>query len=268
MATISATTTISAVTTDTLHTATGTSYTRGADTNSPAAVSTAVICPESAWADRGIGPDIDVVCADMSVGPDQATAFNVSVSTTGHSDRHSGGTGVVTTSGLEFGTQPSMSVGAEAAGHVAQSVSRQPKPLITQSIACTMAGTYMHMYTSTRHTHSSGREQRHLRHMWVNPFAKTLNWTNESPSEGAGLPRDASHGSTRTEFMNSVYTVHERPTAGDGKNGEPEYCIVVCTGHGELKVKARTQADHEVWYRAMAYVQTRRVLRYLAPPTN
>ncbi|KAJ2681882.1 hypothetical protein IWW39_006206 [Coemansia spiralis] len=137
------------------------------------------------------------------IGPDQATASDISVSTTGHSNWHSGSTGIATTSGLEFGTQASMSVCAEAAGHVGQSVSCQPEPLIIQSIAHTMAGTYMHMYMSMQPTHSSGQEQRHLRHMWVNPFVKMLNWTNESLSERAGLPRDASHGSMCTEFMNS-----------------------------------------------------------------
>ncbi|KAJ2493376.1 hypothetical protein IWW37_000660 [Coemansia sp. RSA 2050] len=176
------------------------------------------------------------------------------------SDRHSGDAGVATTSGLEFSMRASMSIGVETANHMDQFVSRQPEPLIVQSIARTMVGTFMHKYTPTRFTHSSGRERRHLRYFWIHPYAKMLNWSKQPPSGGTGLSRNTRDGGSRSAYMRSIRIVHERPTAEDESNGEPEYCIVVRTDHREIKLKATTQADHDLWYMAMSYLQSRRII--------
>ncbi|KAJ2890884.1 hypothetical protein GGI21_006021 [Coemansia aciculifera] len=60
--------------------------------------------------------------------------------------------------------------------------------------------------------------------------------------------------------MRTIRIVQERPTAEDESNGEPEYCIIVRTDHREIKIKATTQADHDLWYMAMSYLQSRRII--------
>ncbi|KAJ2790771.1 hypothetical protein GGI18_001589, partial [Coemansia linderi] len=178
----------------------------------------------------------------------------------GRGDRRSGDAGVATSSGLEFSMRASMSIGVETADHMDQFVSRQPEPLIVQSIARTMVGTFMHKYTPTRFTHSSGRERRHLRYFWIHPYAKMLNWSKQPPSGGTGLSRNTRDGGSRSAYMRSIRIVHERPSTDDESNGEPEYCIVVSTDHREIKLKATTQADHDLWYMAMSYLQSRRII--------
>ncbi|KAJ1931106.1 hypothetical protein EC988_009897, partial [Linderina pennispora] len=49
---------------------------------------------------------------------------------------------------------------------------------------------------------------------------------------------------------------------------EPQYCIVVTTNHREVKIKATSQADHDMWYMAMAYLQNRRIITSTTYPSN
>ncbi|KAJ2100690.1 hypothetical protein GGI16_003638, partial [Coemansia sp. S142-1] len=207
---------------------------------------------------RDIGPDYggdDDDEDDSDRDQDEAVPMSM-----GRSNRLSGDTGMATSSGLEFSMRASMSIGVETTDHLDQFVSRQPEPLIVQSIARTMVGTFMHKYTPTRFTHSSSRERRHLRYFWIHPYAKMLNWSKQPPSGGTGLSRNTRDGGSRSVYMRSIRIVQERPTAEDESNGEPEYCIVVRTDHREIKVKATTQADHDLWYMAMSYLQSRRII--------
>ncbi|KAJ2028377.1 hypothetical protein H4S03_007868, partial [Coemansia sp. S3946] len=208
---------------------------------------------------RDIGPDYgdddDEDEDDSDRDQDEAVPMSV-----GRSNRLSGDAGMATSSGLEFSMRASMSIGVETTDHMDQFVSRQPEPLIVQSIARTMVGTFMHKYTPTRFTHNSSRERRHLRYFWIHPYAKMLNWSKQPPSGGTGLSRNTRDGGSRSVYMRSIRIVQERPTVEDESNGEPEYCIVVRTDHREIKVKATTQADHDLWYMAMSYLQSRRII--------
>ncbi|KAJ2468697.1 hypothetical protein GGI02_003626, partial [Coemansia sp. RSA 2322] len=169
---------------------------------------------------------------------------------------------------LGFGSRMSMSVGVETVGHMMDpSVSRQPSPLIVQSIARSMVGTFMHKYTPARFTHSGARERRHLRYFWIHPYAKMLNWSKQPPSGGTGLSRNTRDSSSRSAFMRSVYIIAEPLAPEDAGCGEPEYCIVVVTDHREIKIKATTQADHDLWYMAMSYLQSRRIITSSTYPT-
>ncbi|KAJ2880042.1 hypothetical protein H4R27_004958, partial [Coemansia aciculifera] len=211
----------------------------------------------SVYQGQDIGPDYGGEDDDDDSDREQDEVMPMSM---GRSDRLSGDAGVGTSSGLEFSMRASMSIGVETTDHMDQFVSRQPEPLIVQSIARTMVGTFMHKYTPTRFTHSSGRERRHLRYFWIHPYAKMLNWSKQPPSGGTGLSRNTRDGGSRSVYMRSIRIVQERPTAEDESAGEPEYCIVVRTDHREIKVKATTQADHDLWYMAMSYLQSRRII--------
>ncbi|KAJ2088457.1 hypothetical protein IW138_004235 [Coemansia sp. RSA 986] len=148
-------------------------------------------------------------------------------------------------------------------------VARQPEPLIVQSIARSMVGAFMWKYTPTRFTHSNNRERRHMRYFWIHPYAKMLNWSKQPPSGGTGLARSSRDGGSRSVYMRSIRIVDDRSgSSGDGDgNGEPAYCIVVRTDHREIKLKATSQADHDLWYLAMSYLQSRRIITSTTYPT-
>ncbi|KAJ2576829.1 hypothetical protein GGH95_003596, partial [Coemansia sp. RSA 1836] len=205
--------------------------------------------------DRDVGPDYGEDDEDGDSEEDHDEGMEM-----GRGDRLSGDAGVDAPSGLEFSMRASMSIGVETSDQMDQLVSRQPEPLIVQSIARTMVGTFMHKYTPTRFTHSSSRERRHLRYFWIHPYAKMLNWSKQPPSGGTGLSRNTRDGGSRSVYMRTIRIVQERPTAEDESNGEPEYCIIVRTDHREIKIKATTQADHDLWYMAMSYLQSRRII--------
>ncbi|KAJ2477988.1 hypothetical protein EV174_004448, partial [Coemansia sp. RSA 2320] len=89
----------------------------------------------------------------------------------------------------------------------------------------------------------------------------------DPPSGGTGLSRNTRDSSSRSAFMRSVYIIAEPLAPEDAGCGEPEYCIVVVTDHREIKIKATTQADHDLWYMAMSYLQSRRIITSSTYPT-
>ncbi|KAJ2392898.1 hypothetical protein GGI05_002556, partial [Coemansia sp. RSA 2603] len=161
----------------------------------------------------------------------------------------------------------SMSVGVDATDpQMQQFIARQPEPLIVQAIARTMVGTFMWKYTATHFPHgSSGRDRRHMRYFWIHPYAKMLNWNKQPPSGGAGLTRTARESGSRSVYIRSIRIVSEATDAITGS--EPEYCIVVRTDHRDIKIKATTQADHDLWFLAMSYLQSRRIITSSTYPT-
>ncbi|KAJ2556426.1 hypothetical protein EV175_002014, partial [Coemansia sp. RSA 1933] len=146
-------------------------------------------------------------------------------------------------------------------------VAQQPEPLIVQSIARSMVGAYMWKYTPTRFTHGNSRERRHMRYFWIHPYAKMLNWSKQPPSGGTGLARSSRDNGSRSVYMRSIRIVDDRPANTDGISGEPAYCIIVRTDHREIKIKAASQADHDLWYLAMSYLQSRRIITSTTYPT-
>ncbi|KAJ2510082.1 hypothetical protein GGI11_005624, partial [Coemansia sp. RSA 2049] len=151
-------------------------------------------------------------------------------------------------------------------------VARQPEPLIVQSIARTMVGAFMYKYTPTRFTHINTREPRHMRYFWIHPYAKMLNWSKQPPSGGTGLARSSRDNGSRSVYMRSIRIVEDLQSSsggGDGgESGEPQYCIIVRTDHREIKIKATSQADHDLWYLAMSYLQSRRIITSTTYPTT
>ncbi|KAJ1809948.1 hypothetical protein LPJ75_004294 [Coemansia sp. RSA 2598] len=168
----------------------------------------------------------------------------------------------------------SMSVGVEASAsevQMQQFISRQPEPLIVQAIARTMVGTFMWKYTTTHFPHgSNARERRHMRYFWIHPYAKMLNWSKQPPSGGTSLTRSTRESGSRSVYMRSIRIVPDHGPAdpSDGNTGsEPAYCIIVRTDHREIKIKATAQADHDLWYLAMSYLQSRRIITSTTYPT-
>ncbi|KAJ1943081.1 hypothetical protein EC988_006325, partial [Linderina pennispora] len=103
-------------------------------------------------------------------------------------------------------------------------ISRQPEPLIVQSIARTMVGTYMWKYTSTRFKAAGGHERRHMRYFWILPYAKTLYWGKEPMSTSMALSRTARTSGSRSVYMRDIRIVPDQHDAGS--HDEPQYCIV------------------------------------------
>ncbi|KAJ2477205.1 hypothetical protein IWW56_004476 [Coemansia sp. RSA 2131] len=154
----------------------------------------------------------------------------------------------------------SVSIGVEANMQDQQALTaRQPEPLIVQSIARAMVGGHMYKYTPTRFTHSTGRERRHLRYFWIHPYAKLLNWSKQPPSGGVGMARSNRENGGRCVFIRDVRIVDDPQGYADDPN-EPSYCIVVSTDHREIKLKATTKSDHDLWFMAMSYLQSRRII--------
>ncbi|KAJ2712626.1 hypothetical protein H4R19_002661 [Coemansia spiralis] len=68
--------------------------------------------------------------------------------------------------------------------------------------------------------------------------------------------------------MREVRIVEEPRDAGSGSMGsEPLYVIIVRTDHREIKMKAMTQADHDQWYMALSYLQSRRIITSTTYPS-
>ncbi|KAJ2802920.1 hypothetical protein H4R20_003093 [Coemansia guatemalensis] len=135
----------------------------------------------------------------------------------------------------------------------------QPSPLIVQAIARTMVGAFMWKYTPTRFANNTARERRHQRYFWIHPYAKLLNWSKQQPSSGMGISRSTRESGGRSVYMREVRIVEE-PRAPSATSGEPAYFIVIRTDHREIKIKAATQADHDLWCMALTYLQTRRII--------
>ncbi|KAJ1963188.1 hypothetical protein GGI12_002203 [Dipsacomyces acuminosporus] len=157
----------------------------------------------------------------------------------------------------------SMSIGVETSPQ--SYYARQPEPLIVQAIARTMVGAYMWKYTPTRFTHTGGRERRHMRYFWIHPYAKMLNWSKQPPTGGTGLSRSARASGSRSVYMRSIRIVADQQPGAQG-SGEPSYSIVITTDHREVKIKATSQADHDMWYMAMSYLQSRRIINSTTYP--
>ncbi|KAI9471194.1 hypothetical protein BX667DRAFT_509100 [Coemansia mojavensis] len=160
----------------------------------------------------------------------------------------------------------SVSIGVEANMPHQVLQARQPEPLIVQSIARTMVGTSLYKYTNTRFSHTNGRERRHERYFWVNPYAKLLNWSKQPPSTGVGMARNHRESGGRCVGIRQVRIVEEPRRSSDGPD-EPAYCIVVRTDYREIKLKAKTQTDHDLWFMALSYLQTRRIITSETYPT-
>ncbi|KAJ2852462.1 hypothetical protein IWW36_000349 [Coemansia brasiliensis] len=160
----------------------------------------------------------------------------------------------------------SVSIGVEANMPHQIPQARQPEPLIVQSIARTMVGTPLYKYTNTRFSHSNGRERRHERYFWVNPYAKLLNWSKQPPSTGVGMARNHRESGGRCVGIRQVRIVEEPRRSSDGPD-EPAYCIVVRTDYREIKLKAKTQTEHDLWFMALSYMQTRRIITSETYPT-
>ncbi|KAJ2083268.1 hypothetical protein H4R24_000915 [Coemansia sp. RSA 988] len=135
----------------------------------------------------------------------------------------------------------------------------QPSPLIVQAIARTMVGAFMWKYTPTRFANNTARERRHQRYFWIHPYAKLLNWSKQQPSSGMGISRSTRESGGRSVYMRDVRIVEE-PRAPSAASGELAYFIVIRTDHREIKIKATTQADHDLWCMALTYLQTRRII--------
>ncbi|KAJ2725992.1 hypothetical protein GGI07_000920 [Coemansia sp. Benny D115] len=165
----------------------------------------------------------------------------------------------------------SVTIGVDATEQQVQTyISRQPQPLIVQAIARTMVGAFLWKYTTTHFPHNnSGRERRHMRYFWIHPYAKILNWSKQPPSSSTSHTRTTRDSGSRSAYMRSIRIVAENSQYGGfGESGlEPEYCIVVRTEHREIKLKATTQADHDLWFLAMSYLQSRRIITSTTYPT-
>ncbi|KAJ1935912.1 hypothetical protein FBU59_005230 [Linderina macrospora] len=129
-----------------------------------------------------------------------------------------------------------------------------------------MVGTYMWKYTSTRFKATGSHERRHMRYFWILPYAKTLYWGKEPMSTSMTLSRSARVSGSRSVYMRDIRIVPDQHDSGS--HDEPQYCIIVTTNHREVKIKATSQADHDMWYMAMAYLQNRRIITSTTYPSN
>ncbi|KAJ2608171.1 hypothetical protein H4S08_004548 [Coemansia sp. RSA 1365] len=212
---------------------------------------------------RAHGHDSELVDASNAAGSEAADDRAVSVASAaamdseGPVESHSLAAVAVDTSDLTtahhedpaFGHSENLNVGRPP----------QPSPLIVQAIARTMVGAFMWKYTPTRFANNTARERRHQRYFWIHPYAKLLNWSKQQPSSGMGISRSTRESGGRSVYMRDVRIVEE-PRAPTASSGEPAYFIVIRTDHREIKIKAASQADHDLWCMALTYLQTRRII--------
>ncbi|KAG2184104.1 hypothetical protein INT44_009119 [Umbelopsis vinacea] len=116
--------------------------------------------------------------------------------------------------------------------------------LLTQ----TMIGDWMWKYT--RKTVGNGySEKPHKRFCWIHPYTRTLYWSTVEPGIGEAESR------AKSAFIESVVTAIDE---GDVLPRDmPRASIIIKTSSRELKLKARDDIKHTVWFEALKYLLLR-----------
>ena len=115
-------------------------------------------------------------------------------------------------------------------------------PEVADAILQCMIGEYMYKYA--RRGLFGGAEKRHRRYFFINPYNRTIHWTERDPSTTPG-------GKSKTAHLEQV-------ALADDNNHQPPglYCqsIVIGTGRRELKITAPNKARHRLWCTALGYL--------------
>ncbi|KAG2175623.1 hypothetical protein INT43_001270 [Umbelopsis isabellina] len=148
----------------------------------------------------------------------------------------------LSTSSANSGLGRSISTGDQVSGK--QEEYTGGLALLTQ----TMIGDWMWKYT--RKTVGNGySEKPHQRFCWIHPYTRTLYWSTAEPGLGEAESR------AKSAFIESVMALMEDPdfTTKD----MPRLSLVIRTSSRELKLKAKDELQHKIWFEALKYLLLR-----------
>ncbi|OMJ20914.1 Anucleate primary sterigmata protein A [Smittium culicis] len=149
------------------------------------------------------------------------------------------------------------------------STQASPDPLIVQAVARSMVGSYMYKFSSKvspnelKHEHS-----KYIRYFWVHPYTKIISWSKKPPTSNNVKQNSGSvfgfgdllrNSSSKTLYIGNVKSIIDR----DGSVNSDDflkYSIIVTSGRSTIRIKALTLHEHELWLRALSYLQSRNVI--------
>ncbi|KAK9370682.1 meiotic cell cortex C-terminal pleckstrin homology-domain-containing protein [Lipomyces kononenkoae] len=119
-------------------------------------------------------------------------------------------------------------------------------PLLLQAISQTMIGEYLWKYTR-RKGRPTLSENRHKRYFWVQPYTRTLYWSNRNPSAGGEIK-------VRSAPIEGLRVVHDDNPFPPGLYRKS---LMILTPTRTLKVTCLTQGRHETWFNALSFLLLR-----------
>ncbi|OMJ30060.1 Anucleate primary sterigmata protein A [Smittium culicis] len=149
------------------------------------------------------------------------------------------------------------------------STQASPDPLIVQAVARSMVGSYMYKFSSKispnelKHEHS-----KYIRYFWVHPYTKIISWSKKPPTSNNVKQNSGSvfgfgdllrNSSSKTLYIGNVKSIIDR----DGSVYSDDflkYSIIITSGRSTIRIKALTLHEHELWLRALSYLQSRNVI--------
>ncbi|PVU92382.1 hypothetical protein BB559_003738 [Furculomyces boomerangus] len=147
--------------------------------------------------------------------------------------------------------------------------SNTPDPLVVQAIARTMVGSYMYKFSSKQlYSDIKGNPSKYLRYVWIHPYTKALNWSRFPPdpekrerttNSVLGIGDILRSNKTQTVFIGNVVSVTDKGNFLASENMIQNSIIISSKNHS-IKLKAPTFKEHEQWFLALSYLQTRRIM--------
>ncbi|OLY81985.1 Anucleate primary sterigmata protein A [Smittium mucronatum] len=143
---------------------------------------------------------------------------------------------------------------------------QMPDPLIVQSIARTMIGSYMYKVSSKKSSNDFKiRHSKNTRYFWVHPYTKILSWSRYPPNHDKendkinkvfGFSNFLLRSKPKTIFINKVKTLIDMKDSSNS-NDPPKFSIIIIDGKNSICIKAMSQQDHDMWLRSLLYLQSR-----------
>ena len=112
-------------------------------------------------------------------------------------------------------------------------------PEVADAILQCMIGEYMWKYV--RHGMFGASERRHRRYFFINPYNRTIHWTEHDPSTTEG-------GKSKMAHLEQVALADDHNQHPPGLYNQT---IVITTGKRELKLTAPNKARHRLWCTAL-----------------
>ncbi|KAK9234799.1 meiotic cell cortex C-terminal pleckstrin homology-domain-containing protein [Lipomyces kononenkoae] len=119
-------------------------------------------------------------------------------------------------------------------------------PLLLQAISQTMIGEYLWKYTR-RKGRPTLSENRHKRYFWVQPYNRTLYWSNRNPSAGGEIK-------VKSAPIEGLRVVHDDNPFPPGLYHKS---LLILTPTRALKVTCFTQGRHETWFNSLSFLLLR-----------